>query len=74
VAWNAPGADYRYLNCLEISEFLGWESGNIISHKENQQLRALLSLKIAKSILSEIQKIYEKANNTNAADARTSPG
>ena len=63
------------LNCLEIIEFLGWESGNIIFHRENQQLRAMSSLKIAKSVLSEIKKIYEEAaNNANAADARNSPG
>ena len=63
------------LNCLEIIEFLGWESGNIIFHKENQQLRAMSSLKIAKSVLSEIRKIYEEAaNNANATDARTSLG
>ena len=60
------------LNCLEIIEFLIWESGNIVFHKENQQLRAMSSLKIAKSVLSEIRKIYEEA--ANAADARTSPG
>ena len=45
------------------------------SGKECKSRCIAVSLKIAKSVLSEIQKIYEEeVNNANAADVRTSCG
>lgn len=63
------------LNCLEVIEFLGWQSGNVIFNDETQQVRALSALKMAKAVLSEIIQIYEvTANNANTVDARISHG
>ena len=63
------------LNCLEIIEFLAWQSGNVIFNDETQQVRALSALKMSKAILSEIIQIYEvTANNANTVDARISHG
>lgn len=49
------------LCCLEVIEFLGWESGNIILHEEVQEKRALSALKKAKKVLANIKKKYEEA-------------
>lgn len=56
--------------CLEVIEFLGWESGNIILYKEIQQKRATFALKEAKKVLTDIKEKYEEAaNDANAADS-----
>ena len=63
------------LNCLEIIEFLGWQSGNVPWNNETQNVRALSSLKMAKAALSEIIQIYERtSNDVSAVDARRSHG
>jgi len=57
------------LDCLDVIEFLGWESGNIIFYEEVQQKRAMSALKEAKKVLTDIKQKYEEAaNKTNAAD------
>lgn len=57
------------LRCLEVIEFLGWESGNIIWYEEAQQRRAMSALKKAKEVLTNIKQKYEEAaNRTNAAN------
>ncbi|MDL1955883.1 MAG: hypothetical protein LWW95_02340 [Candidatus Desulfofervidus auxilii] len=48
------------LRCLEIIEFLGWESGNIVWYEEDQQRRAMSALKKAKKILTDIKQKYEE--------------
>ena len=58
------------LCCLEVIEFLGWESGNIILYKDVQQKRALSAINKAKKALADIKKKYEEAaNKANAADS-----
>lgn len=58
------------LRCLEVIEFLGWKSGNIVFYEEDQKERAMSALKKAIKILSELRREYEKAaNKANAADS-----
>jgi len=58
------------LRCLEVIEFLGWESGNIILNEEVQQRRAMLALKKAKNVLTDIKQKYEEAAiKANTADS-----
>lgn len=58
------------LRCLEVIEFLGWESGNIIFYDEEQKSRAESALKTTKNVLTDIKKKYEEAaNNANSADS-----
>jgi hypothetical protein len=49
------------LTCLEVVEFLGWESGNVFFYDENQEERAQKALKFAKELLHEIKQKYEAA-------------
>ena len=49
--------------CLEIIEFLSWESGNIIFYEDEQQKRVMLALKKANEELNNIKKNYEEASN-----------
>jgi hypothetical protein len=51
------------LDCLEVIEFLGWESENIILYEEVQQKRAMSALKEAKEVLNDIKQKYEEAAN-----------
>ncbi len=63
------------LSCLEIIEFLGWESGNILWYEEAHGERAMSVLKRAREFLTDIKQKYEEAaNKANAAAARTSCG
>ncbi len=57
------------LHCLEIIQFLGWESGNIL-FRDNQQERARAALFEAKKVLFVLQSKYEEeaANQVNAAE------
>lgn len=49
------------LDCLEIIEFLGWESENVLWYEECQQERATLALKDARNLLAELKQEYEGA-------------
>ncbi|MHA1381732.1 MAG: hypothetical protein ACTSRG_25465 [Candidatus Helarchaeota archaeon] len=61
------------LRCLEVIEFLGWESGNINFYEKVQKRRAISALNKAKKILANIKQKYEEAaNKANLADAKSS--
>jgi len=48
------------LSCLEIMEFLGWESENVSWYDETHEKRAILALKEAKQSLTKIKQKYEE--------------
>jgi len=54
------------LSCIEIVEFLCWESGNLIFYEQIQKQRAKKSLKKIKDVLYKIKSQYEEeANKAN---------
>jgi hypothetical protein len=58
------------LNCLEVIEFLAWESGNITLYEENQQERVRSAVKNTRKVLTDITTKYEEsANNSFESDA-----
>lgn len=58
------------LHCLEVIEFLGWESGNIIFYEDVQEKRAMSALREANLLLTDIKEKYEEAaNKAKAADS-----
>jgi len=58
------------LFCLEVIEFLGWKSENILWYEDIQQKRAISALKKAKKALYEIKQKYEEAvNKVNSANS-----
>ena len=45
-------------DCLEIAEFLAWESGNIIWHEQDLKERLKATFTSAHKSLSDIEKAY----------------
>lgn len=54
------------LDCLDVVEFLGWQSGNIFWHKRDQEERAKRSLAKARRILAEIDHGYNRPTTSEA--------
>lgn len=46
------------LDCLVLIEFLGWECGNVIWHKEEHRKRAKAALGLARSHFEMLEKSY----------------
>ena len=51
------------LYCLDIIEFLGWQSGNILWHKEQYQKRAKVAFDQSVNNLEKAKTEYEKISN-----------
>jgi hypothetical protein len=51
------------LDCLEVAEFLGWQSGNVPWYEERHKERAELALKKAVINLEDAKLNYERAAN-----------
>jgi len=47
------------LDCLDVAQFLGWDSGTIIWHDEGLSRRAQIALTVLRAELSVISRIYD---------------
>ncbi len=52
------------LDCIEIIEFLGWESNNVLWYKEELEIRCREAIESCKTIFMDLQSEYEDDKGT----------
>lgn len=57
---EVSGLPHICIDCLNILEFLGWSSGNVVWRDDQVQTRAEEAIKIAKNYLEALNKTYNK--------------
>jgi hypothetical protein len=58
-ALELEGLPGKMIDCLDIAEFLAWQSGNVFWKESELEIRIKKSLKLSRSILNTLKEKYE---------------